>query len=87
MYNVVSYTAITFIKENDHRQIVLGAFGRIWNWLKKKMRSFIGKQIWFHQDNARVHTSVVTMAKIYELGYKLLPFPAYSSDLAPSDSF
>ena len=41
----------------------------------------------FHQDNARLHTCVVTMAKIHKLGYELLPRPAYSPDLASCDYF
>ena len=45
------------------------------------------KKVLFHQDNARVHTCAVAMAKIHELGYKLLPHPPYSPDLAPSDYF
>lgn len=39
----------------------------------------------FLQDNARVHTANLTMAKIRELKWQLLPHPAYSPDLAPSD--
>ena len=45
------------------------------------------KRIIFHQDNARVHTSVLTMAKFKELNYELLDHPAYSPDLAPSDYY
>ncbi|GFV30199.1 mariner Mos1 transposase [Trichonephila clavipes] len=45
------------------------------------------KKILFHQDNAPSHTSVVAMAKIHELRFKLLDHPPYSPDLAPSDSF
>ena len=39
----------------------------------------------FLQDNARVHTTKVSMAKLRELKWQLLPHPAYSPDLAPSD--
>ncbi|GBP84033.1 Histone-lysine N-methyltransferase SETMAR [Eumeta japonica] len=45
------------------------------------------KKVLFHQDNARVHTCLVTMAKIHELRYELLPHPAYSPDLAPCDYY
>jgi len=45
------------------------------------------KTIIFHQDNARVHTSVLTMAKFKQLNYELLEHPAYSPDLAPSDYY
>ena len=39
----------------------------------------------FLQDNARVHTAKVSMAKLHELKSKSLLHPAYSPDLAPSD--
>lgn len=55
--------------------------------LKQKRPHLAKKKVLFHQDNARVHTCVVTMAKIHELGYELLPHPAYSPDLAPCDYF
>ena len=41
----------------------------------------------FHQDNARIHICVVSMVKIHELRYELLPHPPYSQDLDPSDYF
>ncbi len=39
----------------------------------------------FLQDNARVHTAKVSMEKIKDLKWQLLPHPPYSPDLAPSD--
>ena len=45
------------------------------------------KKIVFHQDNAPVHTTGVSIAKVHELGFKLLPHPLYFPDLAPSDFF
>lgn len=45
------------------------------------------KKVLFHQDNAPCHKSIKTMAKLYELGFELLPHPPYSPDLAPSDFF
>ncbi len=41
--------------------------------------------VYFQQDNAKPHTAKITKAKIKELGWKLLPHPPYSPDLAPSD--
>ena len=43
------------------------------------------KRSHFLQDNARVHTAKVSMAKLHELKRQLLLHPAYSPDLAPSD--
>ena len=43
------------------------------------------KGVIFHQDNARPHTSLVTHKKLLELGWKVMPHPPYSPDLAPSD--
>ena len=43
------------------------------------------KGVIFHQDNARPHTSLVTRKKLLELGWKVMPHPQYSPDLAPSD--
>ena len=43
------------------------------------------KGVIFHQDNARPHTSLVTRKKLLELGWKVIPHPPYSLDLAPSD--
>ncbi|GFT93466.1 histone-lysine N-methyltransferase SETMAR [Trichonephila clavipes] len=44
-----------------------------------------GRGVVFHQDKARLHTSVVTRQKIWELGWKVLMHPLYSPDLALSD--
>lgn len=55
--------------------------------LKQKRPHLAKKKVLFYQDNARVHTCLVTMAKIHELRYELLPHPAYSPDLAPCDYY
>lgn len=53
--------------------------------IKEKRPGLLRKKVLFHHDNARVHTSVETMAQIRDCGFELLPHPAYSPDLAPSD--
>uniref|UniRef100_A0A1B6KPA7 Tc1-like transposase DDE domain-containing protein n=1 Tax=Graphocephala atropunctata TaxID=36148 RepID=A0A1B6KPA7_9HEMI len=63
------------------------ALKRFDNDLKQKQPHMAKKKVLFQQDNARVHTCLVTMAKIHKLGYELLPHPAYSPDLAPCDYF
>ena len=45
------------------------------------------KCVIFHQDNARPHTSLVSHEKLLELGWKVMPHPPYSADLAPSDYY
>ncbi|GFY18015.1 mariner Mos1 transposase [Trichonephila clavipes] len=45
------------------------------------------KDVVFHHDNTRSHTSLVTRQKLLELGWDVLPNPPYSPDLAPSDYF
>lgn len=55
--------------------------------IREKRPGLQHKKIIFHQDNARVHKSVLTMAKFNELKYELLEHPPYSPDLAPSDYF
>lgn len=37
------------------------------------------------QDNAKPHTSEMTLQKLEELGWEVIPHPPYSPDLAPSD--
>ena len=59
--------------------------GRIDAQLQKKRLT--KKKMLFHYDNAPAHTSAVATAKLVELGYKLLPHPPYSPDLALCDFF
>jgi len=42
-------------------------------------------RVMFHQDNVPAHTSSQALAAIQNVGFKLLPRPPYSPDLAPSD--
>ena len=55
--------------------------------IREKRPGLQKKTIIFHQDNARVHTSFLTMVKLNELKYELFEHPPYSPDLAPSDYY
>ena len=43
------------------------------------------KRIIFHQDNSRLHVSLMSGQKLLQLGWELLIHLPYSSDIAPSD--
>ena len=53
--------------------------------IKNKRRGLQLRGVILLQDNARPHTAAKTLAKIEDLGWKLLTHPPYSPDLAPSD--
>ena len=53
----------------------------------KKRRGKLSKSVLLQQDNARVPTCKVAMDAVERNGYELIPHPAYSPDLAPSDFF
>jgi len=53
--------------------------------IKSERRGRITRGTVLQQDNARPHTCNATMDVIRRLGFELLPHPAYSPDLAPSD--
>lgn len=55
--------------------------------IKRERRGRVTAGVILQQDNAPPHTSQVGMAAVAELGYELIPHPAYSPDLAPSDFF
>ena len=53
--------------------------------IREKRRGKLSKGVLLQQDNARVHTCKVAMDAVERNGYELIPHPAYSPDLAPSD--
>lgn len=55
--------------------------------LMQKRPHLTKKKVMFHHNNIRVHRCVITMAKVHQLNYELLPHPPYSPDLAPSNYF
>ena len=55
--------------------------------IRAKRRGNLSKGVLLQQDNARVHTCKVAMDGVERNGYELIPHPAYSPDLAPSDFF
>lgn len=53
--------------------------------LKNRRRGKLSSKPLLQQDNARPHTANLTIQTVQQLGWTLLPHPAYSPDLAPSD--
>ena len=55
--------------------------------IREKRRGKVSKGVLLQQDNARVHTCKVAMDAVERNGFELIPHPAYSPDLTPSDFF
>ena len=55
--------------------------------IREKRRGKLSKGVLLQQDNTRVHICKVAMDAVERNGYELIPHPAYSPDLAPSDFF
>jgi len=55
--------------------------------IKTKRRGKLTNGVLLLQDNAPSHRSHVAMDAAKDCGFKILPHPAYSPDLAPSDYF
>ena len=53
----------------------------------EKRRCKLSKGVLLQLDNARVHICEVARDAVKRNGYELIPHPAYSPDLAPSDFF
>lgn len=70
-------------------EIYCGQLTRMYEVLSQKYPGLVNrKRVLLQQDNARPHTAKVTRDKIEELGgIEILPHPAFSPDLAPSDYY
>ena len=55
--------------------------------IREKHQGKLSRGILLQQDNASVHTCKIAMGAVERNGYELIPHPAYSPDLAPSDYF
>ena len=55
--------------------------------IREKRRGKLSKGILLQQDNARVHTCKIAMNAVERNGYELIPHPACSPGLTPSDYF
>lgn len=61
---------------------------RVYEALKEKRPRMVNRnEVYYHQDNARPHTAKSTIEKIASLGWKLVPHPPYSPDIAPCDFY
>ena len=61
--------------------------GQLRTAIREKRRGKLSKGVLLQRDNARVHTCKVAMDAVERNGYELIPHPAYSPELASSDSF
>ena len=55
--------------------------------IREKRQGKLSKVVLLQQDNARVPSCKVAMDAVERKGYELIPHPAYSPDLAPSNFF
>ena len=62
-------------------------YANLLNQLRTAIHENLSKGILLQQGNARVHTCKIAMDAVERNGYELIPQPAYSPDLAPSDYF
>ena len=52
---------------------------------EKRLELVNRKCIIFHEDNAKLHVSLMTKQKLLQLGWEVLIHPPYSPDVAPPD--
>ena len=88
-WNTKCFIMLDFLPK---RSTITGAYyanllDRLRTAVHHKRRGKISKGVLLYQDNARVHTCKVAMDAVEQNRYELIPHPAYSPDLAPSDFF
>ena len=66
---------------------IANLLGQLRTAIHEKRRGKLTKDVFLQQDKARVHTCKVSMGAVERNGYELIPHPAYSPDLAPSEFF
>ncbi|CAK9826702.1 Histone-lysine N-methyltransferase SETMAR [Anthophora retusa] len=68
------------------RKVLFQQLERLQAALVEKRPSLVNRKgVLFHHDNARPHTARITVEKIKNFSWELLPHPPYSPDLVPSD--
>lgn len=83
---------IIFIDYLAKGRTITGAYyaillGKLRKALLEKRRGKVTRGVLLLQDNAPVHVAQVAQLALRDNGFKQLPHPAYSPDLAPSDFF
>lgn len=52
---------------------------------EKRSKLINHKEVVFHYDNARPHTSLLSREKLLKFGWDVLPYPPFLLNLVPSD--
>lgn len=78
---------IDWLPEGDTitSQYYIGCLERLRSTVKKERRGKLTRGVLLLQDNARPHTSHLTMAALHDLNFAAMAHPPYSPDLSPSD--
>ena len=74
-----------FIVQTINSELYCEQLQRLQQAIEKKRPELINRRdVVFHHDNVRPHTSLLTRQKLRELGWEVLMHPPYSPDIAPS---
>ena len=63
----------------------VGVLAKLKEAIKQKRRGKWTRHVLLQHDNAAPHTSQRTQTALADVGFEVIPHPAYSPDLAPSD--